>query len=283
MPSPRHLLSWPRWLVAAALFGAASAAAALDLLAVPEISLTILHLPLVVAAARRVGLVPALLLAAVGGVSHYAAATAGGLSGLTAASGALSWWVVLTAVGWMASRTALWEASAKASDHIDPLTGLLNRRGLFERAEGELNRSRRTGRPLSIAFIDCDDFKPINDTRGHRAGDDLLASIAAALQSSTRSYDITGRLGGDEFVVIFPETGAEDALPVVERLRDAMLRAARRTAPSLTLSIGVVTFVEAPPAVEDLIHAADVQMYVVKRGGKDGIRSTVVGAAALAD
>jgi len=105
---------------------------------------------------------------------------------------------------------------------IDPLTGLFNRRHLAARLEEELTRCKRYGHPLSVTVVDLDGFKRVNDERGHDAGDEVLVLVADALQHALRVTDVVARVGGDEFVIIEPETTAEDAMQVAERLRHAL-------------------------------------------------------------
>lgn len=103
--------------------------------------------------------------------------------------------------------------------HSDPLTGALNRRGFEAKAELEMRRAVRHRRPLSVAVLDLDKFKSVNDGEGHAAGDDVLRSLTAQWMSLSRQTDIVGRLGGDEFVMLLPETDADEARAVMARLR----------------------------------------------------------------
>lgn len=108
----------------------------------------------------------------------------------------------------------------RMESHTDELTGALNRRGFITKAQMELNRSQRTGRPLSIALLDLDKFKAINDESGHAAGDYVLKSLAAQWMTLSRPTDIVGRLGGDEFALLMPETDAAGARALMLRLRE---------------------------------------------------------------
>lgn len=151
----------------------------------------------------------------------------------------------------------------RAASLTDPLTGLLNYRGFHERLEDELSRSRRECYPISVVAIDLDGLKWINDSFGHRAGDEALRTLARSILSSIRPSDICGRLGGDEFVLALPRVHEEEALRVVERIRqaDGMALPDHRR---LGFSAGVA-MTAGETSDERLLHAADVAMYEVKR------------------
>ncbi|QJU52698.1 GGDEF domain-containing protein [Herbiconiux sp. KACC 21604] len=104
----------------------------------------------------------------------------------------------------------------------DPLTGLLNRSGLDARIDLELTRASRTGQSVAVVIVDLDDFKRVNDERGHAEGDRRLVEFAAALRQTTRPYDLVARIGGDEFLLVLPATAEREALDVIERLRAAI-------------------------------------------------------------
>jgi diguanylate cyclase (GGDEF)-like protein len=145
----------------------------------------------------------------------------------------------------------------------DPLTGLPNRRALAARLDVELASARRTGATLALAIVDVDDFKRINDARGHAGGDEALQAIARAMRSATRETDFPARFAGDEFALVMPRTQRADAIAVMERLVDA-LRAA-----GLPCSVGV-GFSDGSGTAEELFGAADAAAYVVKTRGKNG-------------
>lgn len=158
----------------------------------------------------------------------------------------------------------------------DGLTGLANRRAFIETVAAESARCRRNGRPLSLAYLDCDHFKELNDSLGHLAGDRLLSTIGRVLQSSTREYDTAARLGGDEFALLLAEANADNAERIAHRIRDDLHGAIRAEGWSVTVSIGVATFAEPlPPAVE-LIAVADAAMYEAKKSGAGRIVAKVV-------
>lgn len=152
----------------------------------------------------------------------------------------------------------------------DPLTGILDRRGFHEYAEKEVVRARRYKHPVSLVYIDVDNFKEINEWFGHTGGDTVLRTIATALQHSTRKIDAVARLGGDEFGILFPETNAEAAKAAISGLRSRVHEDLKCFDRPVTVSIGAVTF-ERPDSVEAMLQGADKAMYQVKHGGKDDV------------
>jgi diguanylate cyclase (GGDEF)-like protein len=140
----------------------------------------------------------------------------------------------------------------------------------------ELGRAERSGKPLSVAYIDVDDFKTVNDRLGHQAGDALLVSVALTLQESVRTFDCIARLGGDEFIVLMPEIDQEGARVVVERIRRMLDEIFREGHWSSTLSVGLVTFVSVPASIDEIIKAADDLMYSAKKGGKNLVAERIV-------
>lgn len=150
----------------------------------------------------------------------------------------------------------------------DFLTGLLNSRHFTELADAELARSRRYGYPLSLAYLDVDDFKRVNDRLGHAAGDELLATVGGQLARSLRQTDLVARLGGDEFVMLLPHADEAAARQAIDKVQAALTDAMAVHEWPVTFSVGVMTFRKAPESVNDLVNAADHLMYSVKAGGK---------------
>jgi diguanylate cyclase (GGDEF)-like protein len=141
----------------------------------------------------------------------------------------------------------------------DPLTGALNRRGFTERFEAQLSdHVRHDGRPLGLIVIDLDDFKRVNDTRGHAAGDDLLCEVADTLAGDLRPSDVLGRLGGDEFAVLLPEAGPGELRAAAERLE-------QRLGAVAAASIGLAALPVDGLTAEDLHRAADADLYRAKQ------------------
>jgi diguanylate cyclase (GGDEF)-like protein len=159
----------------------------------------------------------------------------------------------------------------KELGRIDLLTGVSNSRSFYELAGTEIERSKRHGHTLSVAYIDLDDFKSINDSSGHITGDQLLYQVALIMRQSLRRIDVTARVGGDEFVVLMPETNQETAKIVIERLQKNLLESMKSNAWPVTFSIGAVTFSAPPKSVNDMVKKADNLMYRAKQGGKNRI------------
>jgi diguanylate cyclase (GGDEF)-like protein len=151
----------------------------------------------------------------------------------------------------------------------DPLTSLSNRRAFVEAAWLELERGRRHSRPLSLLYIDCDDFKLVNDRLGHVAGDAVLSAVGATLRQAVRGLDTVARLGGDEFGVLLPEVDRAGAVALADRLRVQLREALAGRGDAVTFSIGVATFLRPPASVDEMILRADELMYQAKRSGKD--------------
>lgn len=156
----------------------------------------------------------------------------------------------------------------------DYLTGAFNGRSFGETAAAEIARARRHSHPFSVAYIDVDDFKQVNDRQGHSAGDRLLKAVADGLRRNVRDVDTVARIGGDEFAVLMPETDARAAQVAMRRTRRRLLEETRRAGWPVTISVGVVTFDHAPDSVDDLLRAADEAMYTAKRSGKNALRHT---------
>jgi diguanylate cyclase (GGDEF)-like protein len=158
-----------------------------------------------------------------------------------------------------------------ALSRTDPLTEIANRRTFMEAAERELARGRRAGHPFSLMYIDLDNFKHVNDTLGHRAGDSLLRTVGAELRAATRTTDMVARLGGDEFAVLLPETGPGGAADVAAKARARLTACMRLGGWPITFSIGLIACIKIPESVGTVVEAADQLMYSVKKAGKNGL------------
>jgi diguanylate cyclase (GGDEF)-like protein len=169
------------------------------------------------------------------------------------------------------------EALVRANEQLvilsqrDPLTGLYNRRYLFERVELELERVRR-GKPLALLMIDLDRFKRVNDTQGHLRGDVLLKEIATALSATTRVTDVVGRYGGDEFLVLLPDTDAEQARAVADRVARSTREVGERfdAALPVTASVGIA-LARPDDTLTSLVRRADDSEWAAKERGGDRV------------
>lgn len=154
----------------------------------------------------------------------------------------------------------------------DALTGLANRRAFLEAGAAEVARSERYGHPVAVIFLDLDDFKQLNDTKGHAAGDRALRATATALTGALRTTDRVARLGGDEFAVVLPEIAYAAAQRAGDKLF-AAVNAAMAGFPPARASVGVAWFGAADRSFEEMLKAADRLMYQAKDGGKGEVRS----------
>jgi len=146
---------------------------------------------------------------------------------------------------------------------LDPLTGLFNRRYIEQRLEGEIARSKRHGRPLIVILFDLDEFKQVNDTYGHAAGDALLKAFAERLSKATRGSDAAARYGGDEFLVVLPECKPENVQHVLKRLQGIRVEFEDRNLP-IAFSAGWASSLPDESA-KDLLLRADAELYANKR------------------
>jgi diguanylate cyclase (GGDEF)-like protein len=187
--------------------------------------------------------------------------------------------------GAIALDNALRVQRAEALSVTDDLTQLYNSRYLSQVLRRETKRASRSGRPLSLLFIDLDGFKSINDTHGHLYGSRALIEAAGVIRLSARETDVVSRFGGDEFALILPDTGSEGAAAVGERVRDRVnahrFLQGDGLSIHLTVSVGVATLPDVAASTEGLIQAADEAMYHVKDHGKNGLYVSGSGNADL--
>jgi diguanylate cyclase (GGDEF)-like protein len=179
----------------------------------------------------------------------------------------LVFFLVLITLTWV-MRDA--KRQAQELSRTDSLTGVANGRSFAERAALEVLRMHRNAGPVTLAYVDLDRFKHINDTRGHTEGDRLLQTTAAAVAERIRSTDFVARLGGDEFAVLLPDTSAE-AAPKVLAAVEAAVSHAIHDGWGVGCTIGAVTFETAPPSVDYMVRLADDLMYRGKRAGRGRI------------
>ncbi len=177
----------------------------------------------------------------------------------------------------MALDSALLLKRAEELSVTDDLTQLYNSRYLNLVLRRETKRASRSGRPLSLLFIDLDGFKGVNDTHGHLYGSRALVEASGLIRGSARETDVVSRFGGDEFAIVLPDTGGEGAYAVGERVRDRvaahLFLADDGLNMHLTASVGVATLPDVAASADELVAAADKAMYAVKDSGKNGIQA----------
>ena len=214
------------------------------------------------------------------------------VSGMFALAATLIWVVVIIALGmpYSSAFAALWDgvsrfivyfAFAVLLGHVrqaleqarkmamtDHLTGVANARYFRDLAERELEHCRRYERPFTLAYIDIDDFKDVNDEIGHSGGDRVIHAVADALKTSVRRVDEIARQGGDEFMLFLHEVDVQQAESVLHQIHSRASNLLDLRGHNVTLSIGGVTWHVPPATVDEAIHSADRVMYEVKRGEK---------------
>ncbi len=171
--------------------------------------------------------------------------------------------VTFTVLGRVVAR--LWKE--REYSRKDTLTSLANRLEFIERFETEQLRSERSGSPYSLLFIDIDQFKLLNDNHGHHVGDEALKAVSRILTSNSRNVDTAARLGGDEFVLLFPETDAYVCGILVNRIKSVSGKKFKSEGWAISLSIGHITSVGRDKSVEEALHEADENMYLMKKAG----------------
>jgi diguanylate cyclase (GGDEF)-like protein len=187
-------------------------------------------------------------------------------------------WNVVTKIGFflivnfMVSSLRISLEREREMARTDYLTRVANSRYFAEIASNEIKRAGRYLHPFTVAYLDIDDFKSVNDRWGHSTGDRLLTLVADTIRSNIRATDSIARLGGDEFVLLLPETGYDAASVVIQKVHQSLQTAMGEKEWPVTFSIGVVTFRTPPDSVDGMIRVADAFMYSVKHSGKNSIK-----------
>lgn len=251
-------------LAAALLLGAIAAADALTPVA---LSFAVFHVVPVFIASWRAGRRTGLAFAAAAAFSWFAADT---LMPARPPELRVVVWDLATKVLFFTVVSELVAALRGAMERLrdeartDPLTGLLNRRAFYERAEEEIARARRSGLPLVVAYLDVDGFKEVNDRLGHETGDAVLVALARGLTGHVRSGDVVARLGGDEFAVLFPNADTASAAAIAAQLETAVAGELGTIGAPVGFSVGLAARTAAHACVDDLLRSADAGMYRAK-------------------
>jgi diguanylate cyclase (GGDEF)-like protein len=187
--------------------------------------------------------------------------------------------LVFAAPAVLMQRRFMMHAQLLSSSRIDSKTGLLNAAAWEREASAQITRATRAHAPVTVALIDIDRFKTVNDTYGHLAGDEVLKAVSRMFTETLRAYDVVGRFGGEEFVVLLPRTNSEDALRIAERLRHHVAESPISISPgdgslrvAITVSIGIASLAGAHRQLTDLLAAADTALYIAKDGGRNQTR-----------
>jgi diguanylate cyclase (GGDEF)-like protein len=182
----------------------------------------------------------------------------------------------LVGVTLMLSRIKLSLEKEQRLSRVDFLTGIANRHEFEDALHLEIERARRHKRPLTLAYLDCDNFKTVNDQLGHQQGDLLLKELANSLLRNTRKIDKIARLGGDEFVILLPETAEQEGREILLRLHVKLLTIMELYKWPVTFSIGAVTFYDMPLSTQEAIREADRTMYQAKINGKNQLSTKAI-------
>jgi diguanylate cyclase (GGDEF)-like protein len=157
----------------------------------------------------------------------------------------------------------------------DYVTGAISIRYFYELAQIELKRAQRHQLPFTLAYIDLDNFKTVNDRLGHSTGDRVLRAVTDGISRQVRPADLVARLGGDEFALLLPETDGDAAKTVINKVHTCLVNEMLRNGWMVTFSVGVVTFNEVPKTVDEMVKMADNAMYSVKATGKNGVNYSI--------
>jgi len=160
----------------------------------------------------------------------------------------------------------------KMLSRIDSLTGIANGRYFKELVNSEINRSNANNLSFTIAYMDLDDIKTVNDRFGHNEGDIVLSTVASIVQNNVRAKDHVGRLGGDEFGILFPEMGAEESRKIIPKIHKSLLDTILENKWGISISMGVGTFKGPNLNVEEILRRTESLMYSIKDAGKNGIK-----------
>jgi diguanylate cyclase (GGDEF)-like protein len=166
----------------------------------------------------------------------------------------------------------------KQLSRLDNLTHIANRLAFYEMATAEKNRAQRFGQPITLAYVDLDGFKEINDLLGHEVGDKLLLWVARIMQRNIRQTDSAARMGGDEFALILPNTTKDAASRVLNKVLRKLNRRMQQNRWPVTFSIGAVTFLSVPESLQEMIKRADEAMYSAKARGKNRLEQEEIAA-----
>ena len=190
---------------------------------------------------------------------------------------AIIYWDTSIRFGFFLIVTLLLSTLKRSYEHVkeltrtDNLTGAVTTSFFYQLLRMEIDRFQRNKRPFTVSYIDLDNFKAVNDNFGHNVGDDVLCAVVRQIKYLLRKTDFVARLGGDEFVLILPDTNQAGAQLLISKIQISLLQEMQRNKWPVTFSIGVLTCINMPQTVNELIKQADELMYSVKNNGKNSI------------
>lgn len=203
------------------------------------------------------------------------------LSGHHYSHAIIYFWNTAIRFGFFIIVTLLLTELKKALEHeknlsrIDRLTGATSADFFYDLLQAEINRFQRYKHPFTVAYVDLDNFKNVNDQFGHNMGDIVLRTVVSHTKNELRKTDIVARLGGDEFAMLFPETDQINAPIVISKIQQGLLNEMRKSNWPVTFSVGAITFNATPDTTNELIKMVDDLMYTVKHNGKNAISYSV--------
>lgn len=183
----------------------------------------------------------------------------------------LSTLAIFCTVSFMLSKIHMMWKMERELSRKDPLTGVMNIRAFYELVGYEISRHKREGSPFSVAYLDLDNFKTVNDNFGHKKGDELLKAVVLNIVGCLRKTDVVARVGGDEFTIFLPFTGSEDVQVVMKKVMGQLQKLTERGQLKVTFSIGVLTFTHCDIELDEIISRSDKLMYEVKNTTKNNI------------
>ena len=232
---------------------------------------------------KRFGLATVVVAITIGSIVLSAAISAAVHFAIGVPMSGLAWAVTLACPALIAPTMSWWafdlllkveraHEQLRIQSTIDHLTGLFNRGYFMDRLRDEIARTQRDGTPFAVAFIDIDNFKRINDEHGHLSGDEILQQLTRTCAKQVRDIDTLARIGGEEFALLLPQTTAEDAERLVERLRAGVADARAKIGDQwleITVSIGLTSASRGVLDVNGILRVADEALYAAKRQGKN--------------
>jgi diguanylate cyclase (GGDEF)-like protein len=269
---------WRAALLTTAALAAVAVTAWFDWATGPDLSLSIFYLIPVAACAWWCGFTDGILLSLAGAVAWYLVDALENplLPPYIGLWNGVVRFGTLVIISSLVARLHLGVRRERLLARTDALTGAANGRTFYEMVSQEAERAARGGHPLTLAYLDLDHFKQLNDRLGHAAGDAALVDLVRMLQHNLRAADVLARLGGDEFALLLPETDSAGAVALLSRLQAVVAQEMARTGRHITLSVGAVTFVEPLWDVDLMVQQVDALMYSAKRRGKNRIEHTTV-------